>query len=444
MALALLGAGTLSIGCRRYVVDDSLPGEADAPLYAVVDSSTFAPGEFAEFVYGAGSIFRADATRYVADAAKSLVLDNNMRLGRAMAVEAGNESAAWGYDRYVLGYTSVDQSGNPIQLSEVVIFPVGRGWTHKVGKLYLSSHVAIFSDDERPSSPLGGDVFSGTVSRDVAFISPDLQGYGISSDSFHPFLNHPLLARQSVDGVLAAIAFLSDRGVIVEGRYDLISGGYSQGAGNALAIHRFVQEECTVEQKEKIRLLKSLCADGAYSPTRSIEAYVNSTELSSPQLIPFVIEGMYYSFPEYMEGIGFEDFFTPEFLSSGVLTMLESKKFNVFELRQRIMATVGSDPRAILSADFYAAGSPLREGIRKAAAGCELTSGWAPLRQVVLYHSPDDTTVPFFNATDALEGLGKGDIQLIRLPSPSTGDEFPHILGGAYYFLGILLGGTLK
>ncbi len=438
LVLALFGAGTFLMGCT----DDTWsvnPDDSTTVPYEILGSYSYNPGEFAEYAYGNPDPVFPSIAQDLFKGWVSVVKTQNMALGKKLAFEAGSELAMWGYERQVLAYWSEDVNGNPIKLSEVLIYPVGVGWTHKIKKLLLSSHITITNDAFRPSSDRVGDIFCGTVVHDVAFISPDLEGYGISKDRVHPALNHPVVARQSVDGALAAVAFLKERGALSDGNYDMVNVGYSLGGSHALAIHKYIENDCTVEEKEQLRLSKSICGGGAYSPLVSINWYTQQETLSYPTAIPLILLSAKASSSEELKEVKLEDFFSDAFLSSGALDMITSKKYSTERINETILSKVGASPSDILSPELLDPSSPIRKAVENAVRGWDLTSGWYPLNQVVLYHSPEDDYVPYANAVLAKSGLGKGDIQLIDMPLPAF--AVPHVLTGAVWLVDMLLRG---
>ena len=402
----------------------------------VIEEYTYTPGEFADYAYDKNDDSWGTFYLYFLRAFNGIVKSKNMLLGAKMSVDAGNSNAAWGYKRYTLLYKSVDAVGKPVELSETVIAPVGIGWDHRPDKVFLANHYTIFADYERPTGDYA-DYLTGVAASDAIFICPDFEGYGATADRPHPFLAHDALARQMVDGAVAALKFLEKEGIKPKEGYKVYNGGYSQGGSSALAVHKYLETKCSDEEKALLPLEKSYCGGGPYSPSLTFKWYVSQEEAYYKCLFPMLIIGMKYSFPEIMKNVEVEDFFTQKFLDAGVLDMVRSKEYSSSYLRPYIVEKVGPLNSDILSEDALREGAPAYEALLQALEQCDLTEGWTPQHPVVLYHTTIDQYVPYANAEAAVNGLGE-NVTLMTIPAVEELD--PHNFVGSLYFTRMVLG----
>lgn len=435
-ALCLITAACLLLSCGKSERAELL----DAPgAYTIVDSELMTPGGFADYAYDGSDPTWGKFYQVYLNSLNAALKVKNLLLGAAMAVEAGHSGADWGYRKYIINYTSTDAQGKPVKLSEVVIVPTGIGWNHRPSKIFLCSHYTIFADYERSTGEFA-DYLTGTAASDAVFICPDQEGYGASVDHIHPCLANMQIARQLVDGTFAALKLLEDEGIKMKKDFRLYNGGYSLGASYALAVHKYIETVCTPEEREQLHLEASYCGGGPYSPLYTFQWYTEQETVYYTCVLPMLIDGMVYSYPEFFDGIRTEDYFTQEFLDAGVLEMVRSKEYSSAYLRPYIKEKVGDRVDAILSEEALTPGSTIRAALEKALAECDLTEGWAPVRPVILYHTENDQYVPYENAELAVKGLVPGNIKLKKLLNVMPDD--PHNGGGVIYYLKYIIGGV--
>lgn len=429
LILLLLGA----CSPRRDVV----PGDSVPQRYRIHASALYSPADFADYAYHEIPESWGKSYTPAMKALNLLVRQRNKYLSKVMSVKAGVADAPWGYRKYVLHYASIDALGRPLTLSEVVVVPVGIGWDFRPEKVFLSSHITLFADTQRPTGP-HPDFLTGMASAGAVFICPDLQGYGVSADRIHPFLCHPVLARQTLDGVFAALDMLEDEGIVLQEHFKFYNGGYSEGGSIALAVHRLIENGCSREQRERLHLSRSYCYSGAYSPLETFHWYVGQEQVYYVCALPFIVDAMTASFPHLMRGIRTQDYFSRKFLDAGILEMVRSKQYGQDQIMDRIREEVGVRMDELLSQAALNPASPQVKALERALAACELTSGWAPESPVYLCHARADDYVPFVNALLALDGLGEGNVHFDELPDlyPS-----PHVGAALVFFFEMLLSG---
>ena len=274
-------------------------------------------------------------------------------------------------------------------------------------------------------------------------IMPDYEGYGLTSGRAHPYLYQELTARQSVDALLYGKALyesapeLDDVRHPIRSNYRTMSCGYSQGGSVAMACHRFIEQN---HLSKDLHFVGSICGDGPYDPMATLMYYMKNDlankKMSMVVVLPLIIKGMLDTNP-YMKSHAATDYFRPEFLNTGIMDWIASKQFNTDEIKNKFARLGGifdSDGKALMrnimneacynyfkgvyqanSTTFTnAAGIPLPahrgvlEDLHFALASNDMTTGWNPKGTIQLFHSKDDTVVPYVNAESAFNRLRSG------------------------------------
>ena len=283
-------------------------------------------------------------------------------------------------------------------------------------------------------------------------IMPDYEGYGTTRDRAHPYLYQELTARQSVDALLYGKALYNSDPELEDIRHPLrsdyrcMSCGYSQGGSVSMACHRFIEQNGL---SSSLHFVGSLCGDGPYDPMATLMYYVqndlNGKKMSLAVVLPLIMKGMLDTNP-YMRNHTATDYFTQKFLDTGIMTWLTEKEMTTTDIERAFKRCYdegyNGDPnyfRDIFDAngnimmrnimnqacyDYFVnlynankdtftskEGIPLPahrgviEDLHFALASNDMTSGWAPKHQLILFHSKDDTVVPLVNATSATNRL---------------------------------------
>ncbi len=275
-------------------------------------------------------------------------------------------------------------------------------------------------------------------------IMPDYEGYGATANRVHPYLYQDLTARQVIDGVRYGMALLRSRKFNRYGNtfYELlktekpfrygkyVSIGASQGGSVAMAVHRFIEQNGLTDE---FPFAGSICCDGPYDPVATLRYYMTDDKLSKhpaglltmPVAIALIVKGMIDTNPIMMK-YKYSDIFSDVFLETKIMSWLESKKYDtetieqVFQLLSEVIPfdqMLSSKGKAwmeyVLQRNvhdylwLYFHNQPITEAAKTAKpivddmlAALEsnnLTKGWKPQAPVCLFHSIEDTVVPFIN-----------------------------------------------
>lgn len=379
MAAALLTSLCL-ISCEKAPLSEESVLPSDDASFEVIDVNSYSASEFAD------------------------------RLG--VEAPAETKCKALSYEIARLSYTSIGANGKPVTLSMKIAYPEGiLTKYHDPDYVVLDNHPTICSDVEAPyyTDPIA----LAKAMDDALVVCPDYEGYGLTAANDHPYLCHELNARQSIDAALAALDYISaKKGISMEKKYYLQNCGYSQGGGIALAVHKYIENNLGAADKAKLNLKESLCGGGPYSPVVTFEKYKEWDELDYPTVAPMQIIGFMAGFPEIFADFELADFFTPEFYNSGVIEMIRSKSYTIDEINEFIVSEFGSSKCSdMFSPAMYDENSELCKAVTRCLEINDLTTGWAPVKKVTLFHSKKDNVVPKENSDVAYEALKSGNIK---------------------------------
>ena len=240
------------------------------------------------------------------------------------------------------------------------------------------------------------------------------------------------------------------------------SCGYSQGGSVAMAVHRFVEQNNLTDE---FHFVGSICGDGPYDPMATLMYYIGQSvegkNMSMSVVLPLIVKGMLDTNP-YMVTHKAEEYFRQEFLQTGIMEWLASKKYSTGDIDRLWEELHQKDPNTkdyhacsikdIMNDECYnyfselykkykdtytdAAGIPLpeqrgvMEDLHLALASNDMTSGWSPQHTLMLFHSKGDTVVPYTNAQRAKNSFGS----IAELEDAPNGAD--HMDSGMDFFRG--------
>lgn len=372
-------------------------------------------------------------------------------------------------------YQSVDKDQNPITLSTLVAFPRSGDVTLTPRNLVIGCHITITQDFQRPSnyrnqdwksdvgltvSHAGNASFSGDICYHNLVVMPDYEGYGETAGRAHPYLYQELTARQVVDGAKAGLEWFEKNEKKMQDGWGSISVGYSQGGSVSMAVHRYIEQKNLVNE---FNFKGSVCGDGPYDPVATLKDYIKTDKVFMPVAVGLIIKGMCDANPIITKaGYQPEDFFSKEFMATGIIDMIKDKQLNTDQIqvklaeaskngtgctahvlsrenwkpwqsyiyrdytkdnyskykwkdidaneavyykttdliRPEILAYI-NDSKEGRTAEGDAKGKALMEALEMN----NLTTGWTPAHPVVLFHSTNDEVVKFVNFESADKNL---------------------------------------
>lgn len=362
-------------------------------------------------------------------------------------------------------YQSVDVNNRPITLSAKVYYPTTSLLNLRyatVEFIVLNNHPTISHND---GAPTGSDPQLEAVkymtSENAMVVCPDLIGFGKSASTIHPYMIADLTARNTLDCYMAAIADAKKRGIKFAKDYYTINIGYSQGGFDALAFHRYLDQQATTAEQNAVRLKGSLCGAGPYSQQAVFDEYEAMDCISYPAYLPYAIQGLKVAFADtHMRGVALQDCFTPEFWQLGIIDILNAKKTTIDDINNRILRAFGGKCSFydVISADYADPSSAVHQAITAALAESNLLDGsWMPDKPITFFHYSKDEVVPPVETQLAMEAFDEASVLVQALSEKdycisqnvlwdiafSLGGysrEWNHRNGGVYFYLMFLAG----
>ena len=276
-------------------------------------------------------------------------------------------------------------------------------------------------------------------------IMPDYIGYGVSADMIHPYMNHQVCALNSVDALAAGFAAFDDLSMSdMPEDWEMTVLGASQGGGNALAVHRMMDEDPGLA--EKWHFASSYCAAGPYDPALTVDMYLEYGKTDFPVLFPLTIKSMYDSYPEILGGFEEEDFFCDNYLNrkQEIDDTISKKELSVAKLNRMCIDYFRTDMHSsglaydeisvhdILSEEIMDRNSEIFKAFYRCLEMNDLTTGWTPSHPVKLYYSETDSVVPFENSMAVRDAFGDGHVTLVK------GLSFEHEISCALWMLDVM------
>lgn len=310
--------------------------------------------------------------------------------------------------KIVISYPSVDASGNHVRLSGAI-------YMHKDAKafseLVLLCHQTNLALSEAPSSKarfFNEPLLCKDNPATVVFAS-DYLGFGSSAHYFHPYMNHSLAARNELDMFRAGLAFLREQGYTVVSPADGLKTyitGFSQGGAVALATQRLLEADSKL--CNDVNFVGTYCGDGPYDLLATFQHYLTSGQVPIMVVVPYVLLGMYESYPEEFEGIDINDYFSDKARKADIVSFIRSRP-NIFKGYWYVKRKLGTDIRNLMSDEAMDMNSHIMQVLLRCFAKQNLADGsWTPTHRVVFYHSPVDPLVPYVNTQNMLRVMSPG------------------------------------
>lgn len=314
------------------------------------------------------------------------------------------------------------------------------------GKIETPDHILLYNRHTHASeSLLDGVGLEYLFARyGELVIVPDMIGHGTTANLTEPFCIPSLTSSSVLDMYRAAMDFLSDQNIENVKDIPLYIIGYSQGGMSALSEMRALQES----YKGLVNKFSGYLGGGPYSMKAMLDNYVETDICGYPISFPLIIAAFKYSFPEIMTG-EYKDYFTPEFIRSGILEKIRSKKYNNWQLCREmtnLMPYKTGGPvivSQILKKDCLTPGNIRYEELFKCAELCEMTTGWKPENHIHFMHCENDAFVPYFNFEMAQSGIGNENCVFESLGDYGLGYR-NHDFGGIMYYIRIICGKYLE
>ena len=401
---------------------------------------------------------------------------------------------------YTFNYPSKSATGEDVILSSLLVawMPKAPATTDSIESLHIYSHYTITANKDCPTSDqnaqdrllfgmlvkgnygMGLNAGQNFISHGV-LIAPDYEGYGVSKDRSHPYLAQELTARQVMDAVEYGLALyqkhINDkRALDFKSDWRSFSWGFSQGGAVALAVHRYIEEN---DLSDRLRFRGSICGDGPYDLPATMQYYMedngNSYDAQTshrsgmctlPMVMPMIVKGALDTHPA-MKGHTLEDFFSQQFLDTGIMNWLASKSYTTGDISKlwynQLQNGLYANGRRYTSAQmaelFY---SPSKnevwgkldkmftpgfknfagkwQDLYQAMADNSLAAGWKPQHRIQFVHSRGDMVVPFSNYLSFRDAHAEDEDEWFRLDDSLTPQD--HMAAGTNFFIALLATGA--
>lgn len=386
------------------------------------DSICLTASQLADSLYGPAGSNSGDSTNA---ARRELFMKNVQAAEDSLERVNGANGIAISFVIQEFQYESKDEYGNPIWLSGKAVW--GKywfgGWHYaNPENLYLYEHYTILTDAECPSkSSFKMELIS--VGPNVLTILPDYIGYGKTRNKVHPYLNHEVCAINSIDAMEAGYKLFmqcTDKNTKMKDNWKMYVLGCSQGGGNALAVHKYLDTH--LDMANKWHFAYSYCSSGPYSPRKTMDYYYDSGKLTYPVVIPLVIKSMMHSYPEIMSKYNEEDFYSEKYLKvkdkiDDLLAKKETKSVDMIKKMKELLGVNEKETittKDILSEKALDTNSDITQALYKCLDKNDLTTGWTPIHKIELYHSKEDDIVPYTNAEAVVNAFGTDKVKMYR------------------------------
>lgn len=163
---------------------------------------------------------------------------------------------------YRLVYQTTLEDGSTVDASGIVFVPSQPTPPQKPYPILSYQHPTAFSNTEAPSGAnYGQPGFSYSLyfaTHGYIVVAPDYIGYGVADKLLHRYEHRQTLAQATVDMLLAANAFLAQKGISYTPQTFMV--GYSEGGYATLSAQKLIEEKYS----SAIPLAGTSCGAGPY------------------------------------------------------------------------------------------------------------------------------------------------------------------------------------
>lgn len=297
------------------------------------------------------------------------------------------------YKHYSFNYESTYLDSSRIVLSGAITIPYVNDVPY-VKFVDVDSHPTLTQAYQAPS--LNFDIFGFLGLAGGLVIELDLLGFGHTNESPVDYHCRHLAAKNTVDGVIAALNLIKDElSISLEGK-KIFNTGYSQGGYDALALMRYLETEATDYEKSMINFDYNFCGSGAYDLAIMFENSLRNKSYETPEYVLMGIISAYNFHPEIFEDFVVEDFLT-DYGKQFIQPIIDKNQDEIDILKNQI----GKDGSRIYQGpdDFfnfnYENPDPKKIEILNKINELEslIKGDWLPAGRLTLFYLPNDNVV---------------------------------------------------
>lgn len=413
-------------------------------LVSVDEGVSYTPEQLAEFLMEDTDGANADEIEKLTKIRDNF-LSNVQNVRDSLERVHGTNGISYFYNIHRYTYRSEDQYGNRVTLSAMAAWPYyilpWGAYDYDPDDIMLFEHYTIGSDEEAPTNSRETQTVAIFMSHEDLVIAPDLIGYGQTRDSVHLYLNHDVTAKNSVDAIQAGIDVFNKyktSNTELEKDWGLYVVGMSQGGASALAVQKYFDTHA--DEAEKFRFKAAICCSGPYSPSATIQHYIDSGKgLEFPFVIPMTTKSMRASYPELRSKYMESEFYTDAYITDAmphIDKLFQYKESTNKEISEEIARRLHLSDDSVKISDIFNSkaldpNSQINKDMMAALKKNDLVTGWTPKHKIYLMHGRDDEVVPYINAVSVAANFGK-NVMLVTSGSPSGHNST------CYAFLGLM------
>ena len=432
--LALFAAiGLFATSCSKET-DEPEPQQPEINLDEQVENVEFEV--FADTVFTIGQLSEALLNINVAgyeaqlEMGRTYFLKTKQDFAKRIAAESGADGSELMWRSVCFNYWSTDEQGKDVKLSARAYWPCLDDRDLNPANILLCPHYTITRNAECPTQTNTFEAMF--LCSDNLLILPDYIGFGTAADRVQPYVNHNVGAQNCIDALTAGYkVFRAKTEANVSDKFKLCVVGASQGAGNALAVHKWLDTH--PDFADTWHFAYSFCCAGPYSPTVTFEEYFGQELIVNPCVIPLTLKSMLAAYPSILGRWTEDDFYSDDYVQNTKTTidqMIASKEYSVGAINNAFFDHYSTEGQSvngvkltdILSADALNRDSELCKALFNCLADNDLTRSWTPVRPIYLTHDRTDNVVPFANAEAVTAAFsGKANLTATNLGSGHLG-----------------------
>ena len=326
---------------------------------------------------------------------------------------------------YLFTYPTLDHAGKPCVMSAVLSLPSAKKASKQLGKMALYNHYTILRSDEAPSAGKVFDLQTAGLSKGMAVVAADYEGFGATGDRNQAYCYAEANARASIDALLAAREWLIKQGYTLGD--SILNYGYSQGGQTAVAALKLSQ----TEYRGRVHFTKTIAGAGPYDLRLTFRKFLDWQKIGMPAVLPMSMVTLNDLFQ-----LGIKDkeaFLEP--LASNMKSWIISKKFSLSEFT----GLLGTDSIARFMQPAYC--DSITEEMQNVLSYVDrlrFTDNWTPDpdTDIKLYHSLNDDIVAPENSEQMYQWLRNHGVQNTVLDTTAlTGT---HLGSGTAFLLNVI------
>ena len=326
---------------------------------------------------------------------------------------------------YMFTYPTVDYAGKPCVMSAVLSLPTAKKASKHIDKMALYNHYTILRSDETPSAGNVFDLQTAGLSKGMAVVSADYEGFGATGDRNQAYCYAEANARASIDALLAAREWLIKQGYTIGD--SILNYGYSQGGQTAVAALKLSQ----TEYRGRVHFTKTIAGAGPYDLRLTFRKFLEWKKIGMPAVLPMTMLTLNEL---YQLGIKDKEAFL-EPLASNMKSWIVSKKFSLTEFRDLL----GTDSIAQFMQPAYCDSTTTEmQRVLSYVDQMRFIDDWTPDpgTEVKLYHSLNDDIVAPENSEQMYQWLVSKGLEHVVLDTRSlTGT---HLGSGTAFLLNVI------